>query len=86
MSYLVHTNQCCDIIHTGLEPFINLFKQLKATRLVKEINDIWSMVEEQVAKFLHIIEHNVKNRSVHFSSIIMGQLLANISIMFWMQF
>jgi len=64
MSYLVHTNRCRDIIRMGPEAFINLCERLRATRLVKDA--IRSSVEEQVAKFLHIIGHNVKNRSVAF--------------------
>ena len=64
MSYLVHTNRCRDIIRMGPEAFINLCERLRATGLVKDA--IRSLVEEQVAKFLHIIGHNVKNRSVAF--------------------
>jgi len=64
MSYLVHTNRCRDIIRMGPEAFINLCNRLRSTGLV---NDAFrSTVEEQVAKFLHIIGHNVKNRSVGF--------------------
>ncbi|KAL2343348.1 hypothetical protein Fmac_004633 [Flemingia macrophylla] len=44
--------------------FINLCERVRATTLV---NDAFrSTVEEQVAKFLHIVGHNVKNRSVSF--------------------
>jgi len=64
MSYLVHTNRCRDIIRMGPEAFINLCQRLRSTGLVKDA--IRSTVEEQVAKFLHIIGHNVKNRSVAF--------------------
>jgi len=31
---------------------------------VKDV--VWCTLEEQVAKFLHIIRHNIKNRSVLF--------------------
>ncbi|XP_017424686.1 uncharacterized protein LOC108333722 [Vigna angularis] len=64
MSYLVHTNRCRDIIRMGPEAFINLCERLRSTGLVKDV--IRSTVEEQVAQFLHIIGHNVKNRSVAF--------------------
>jgi len=36
MSYLVHTNRCCDIIRMGPEAFINLCQRLRATELVKD--------------------------------------------------
>jgi len=64
VSYLVHTNRCCDIICIGPEAFINLCERLRANGLVKDA--IWLIMEEQVAKFFHIITHNVKNRSVAF--------------------
>ncbi|XP_014512355.1 protein ALP1-like [Vigna radiata var. radiata] len=62
MSYLVHANRCRDIIRMGPEAFINLCERLRSTGLVKDV--IRLTVEEQVAQFLHIIGHNVKNRSV----------------------
>ncbi|XP_052725419.1 protein ALP1-like [Vigna angularis] len=64
MSYLVHTTQCRDIIRMGPEAFINLCDRLRSTGLVKDV--IRSTVEEQVARFLYIVGHNVKNRSVAF--------------------
>ena len=64
MSYLVHTKRCRDIIRMGLEAFIHLCQQLRETGYVKDA--FRSTVEEQVAKFLHIIGHNVKNRAVSF--------------------
>ncbi|XP_022633862.1 uncharacterized protein LOC111241213 [Vigna radiata var. radiata] len=64
MSHLVHTNWCRNIIRMGPETFINLCERLRSTRLVKDV--IRSTVEEQVVQFLHIIGHNVKNRSVTF--------------------
>nr|KYP48363.1 hypothetical protein KK1_029975 [Cajanus cajan] len=48
----------------GPATFINLCERVRATGLVKDA--LRSTVEEQVAKFLHIIGHNVKNRSVSF--------------------
>ncbi|XP_022635987.1 protein ALP1-like [Vigna radiata var. radiata] len=64
MSYLGHTNWCRDIIRMDPETFINLCERLRSTGLVKD--NIRSTVEQQVAQFLHIIGHNVKNRSVAF--------------------
>ncbi|XP_052734061.1 protein ALP1-like [Vigna angularis] len=64
MSYLVHTNRCRDIIRMGPEAFLTLCEKLRSTGLVKDA--IRSTVEQQVAQFLHIIGHNVKNRSVAF--------------------
>jgi len=67
MEYLVHSEQSRDIIRRRLEAFIKLCERIRTTGLVKYAYR--STVEEQVAKFLHIIEHNVKNRSVSFFSI-----------------
>ncbi|XP_022631726.1 putative nuclease HARBI1 [Vigna radiata var. radiata] len=64
MSYLVHTNRSRDIIRMGPEAFIKLCERVRSTGLVKDA--IRSTVEQQVAQFLHIIGHNVKNRSVGF--------------------
>ena len=62
MEYLVHTEQSRDIIRMRPKAFIKLCERIRATGLVKDAYR--STVEEQVAKFLHIIGHNVKNRSV----------------------
>jgi len=64
MEYLVHTERSRDIIHMGPKTFIQLCERIRATEVVKDAYR--STVEEQVAKFLHIIGHNVKNRSVSF--------------------
>jgi len=64
MSYLVHTDKCRDIIRMGPEAFMQLCLKLRGTSIVKDT--IKSTVEEQVAKFLHIVGHNVKNRIVSF--------------------
>ncbi|KAL2325437.1 hypothetical protein Fmac_024495 [Flemingia macrophylla] len=64
MLYLIHTEQCRDIICMGPVAFINLCERVRATGLVKDV--FRSTVEEQVAKFLHNVGHNVKNRSVYF--------------------
>jgi len=59
MQYLIHTEQCHDIIHMGPKAFLQLCQQIRGTGLVKDAYR--STVEEQVAKFLQIIGHNVKN-------------------------
>ena len=64
MSYLVHTERCRDIICMSMKTFINLCHQIRGTWMVKDA--FRSTLEEQVAKFLHIVGHNVKNRSVSF--------------------
>ncbi|WJX25100.1 hypothetical protein P8452_14172 [Trifolium repens] len=64
MSYLVHTEKCRDIIRMGPVAFMQLCQKLRGTGIVKDT--IRSTIEEQVAKFLHIIGHNVKNRTVSF--------------------
>ncbi|XP_068476540.1 protein ALP1-like [Phaseolus vulgaris] len=64
MEYLVHTERSRDIIRMGPKAFIQLCERIRATEVVKDAYR--STVEEQVAKFLHIIGHNVKNRSVSF--------------------
>ena len=64
MEYLVHTEQSRHIIRMRPEAFIKLCERIRGIGLVKDAYR--STVEEQVAKFLHIIGHNVKNRSVSF--------------------
>ncbi|XP_068486360.1 protein ALP1-like [Phaseolus vulgaris] len=64
MEYLVHIEQSRHIIRMGPKAFIKLCERIRETGLVKDAYR--STVEEQVAKFLHIIGHNVKNRSVSF--------------------
>jgi len=60
MEYLVHTKRSHDIIRMGPEAFIQLCERIRATKVVKDAYR--STVEEQVAKFLHIIGHNVKSK------------------------
>jgi len=64
MSYLVRTERCRDIFSMGLKAFINLCQRIRGTRMVKDA--FRSTTEEQVAKFLHIIDHNVKNNKFSF--------------------
>jgi len=61
MEYLVHTERSRDIIRMGPKALIQLCERIRVTEVV---NDAYrSTAEEQVAKFLHIIGHNNKNRS-----------------------
>ena len=62
MEYLVHTEESHHIICMGPEAFIKLCERIRRIGLVKDAYR--STIEEQVAKFMHIIGHNVKNRSV----------------------
>ncbi|XP_057436258.1 uncharacterized protein LOC130728726 [Lotus japonicus] len=64
MRQLAHTEKCRDIIQMGPEAFMLLVHKLRGIEIVKDT--IRSTVEEQVAKFLHVIGHNVKNRTVSF--------------------
>lgn len=64
MRQLIQIDKCQDIIRMGPEAFMLLCHKLRGTGIVKD--NIWSTIEEQVAKFLHIIGHNVKNRTVYF--------------------
>ena len=73
MSYLVHIERCRDIIRMGPEAFIHLCLQLKE---IGNVNDTFrSTVEEQVAKFLHIIGHNMKNQTVLFFFSLSGETI-----------
>jgi len=61
VEYLVHTERSRDIIFMRPQAFIQLCQRIRQTRLVKDAYR--STMEEQLAKFLHIIGHNVNNRS-----------------------
>ena len=64
MSLLVNTERCRDIIRMSPAAFITLCDKLRATNIVKD--SVKATLEEKVAKFLHIIGHNVRNRTVSF--------------------
>ncbi|XLT02900.1 hypothetical protein HN51_052251, partial [Arachis hypogaea] len=64
MTQLLTSEKCRDVIRMGPEAFRQLCQKLRETGRVK--NSIRSTVEEQVAKFLHIIGHNVKTRTMSF--------------------
>ncbi|XLR19086.1 hypothetical protein S83_046998, partial [Arachis hypogaea] len=61
---LRETNRCRDILRMGSHAFLELCAKLRATGHVKDT--IHVTVEEQVARFLYIIGHNVKNRTISF--------------------
>ncbi|XLT03427.1 hypothetical protein HN51_052778, partial [Arachis hypogaea] len=48
----------------GPDAFLQLCEKLRATRQVRDTKHV--TVEEQVARFLYIIAHNVKTRTVSF--------------------
>ncbi|XLU28786.1 hypothetical protein S245_064852, partial [Arachis hypogaea] len=64
MTQLLTSEKCRDVIRMGSEAFRQLCQKLRGTGRVKD--SIRSTVEEQVAKFLHIIGHNVKTRTMSF--------------------
>ena len=54
----------CDILRMGPNAFGHLVNILRATGLLRDTK--YSCVEEQVMKFLHILSHNVRNRTISF--------------------
>ena len=66
MSFLVHTECYRNFIRMSLHTFIQLCNKLRRTGIIKD--NMRPTVEEQVVKFLHIVEHNVTNRTmqIHF--------------------
>ncbi|XLU95142.1 hypothetical protein S245_009494, partial [Arachis hypogaea] len=64
MTQILTSEKCRDVIRMGPEAFRQLCQKLRGTGRVKD--SIRSTVEEQVAKFLHIIGHNVKTRTMSF--------------------
>ncbi|XLR22465.1 hypothetical protein S83_050365, partial [Arachis hypogaea] len=64
MTQLLESEKCRDVIRMGPEVFRQLCHKLRGTGRVKDSTR--STVEEQVAKFLHIIGHNVKTRTMSF--------------------
>ncbi|XP_016182102.1 putative nuclease HARBI1 isoform X1 [Arachis ipaensis] len=64
MQQLRETHRCRDILRMGPDAFLQLCEKLRATRQVRDTKHV--TVEEQVARFLYIIAHNVKTRTVSF--------------------
>lgn len=74
MNQLQTNEKCRDIIRMGTKAFKNLCEilrtngDLRPTRL--------ALVEEQVAKFLYILSHNVKNRTMSFFFLRSGETIS----------
>ncbi|KAK2363624.1 putative nuclease HARBI1 [Trifolium repens] len=64
MTHLVQTERCRDITRMSPATFMKLCEKLRSTGIVKDSTK--ATIEEKVAKFLHIVGHNVKNRTVSF--------------------
>nr|XP_025686021.1 putative nuclease HARBI1 [Arachis hypogaea] len=64
MQQLRETHRCRDILRMGPDAFLQLCEKLRATCQVRDTKYV--TVEEQVARFLYIIAHNVKTRTVSF--------------------
>lgn len=64
MTQLVQTEKCREVLRMGPEAFMQLCMKIRSSGRVKDSTR--TTVDEQVAKFLHIIGHNVKNRIVSF--------------------
>ena len=59
MRYLVGSERCCDIICIGPKAFVNLCGILQREGGLRPTQR--ATIEEQVAKFLYLIGHNVRN-------------------------
>ncbi|XP_057760838.1 uncharacterized protein LOC130981251 [Arachis stenosperma] len=64
MQQLRETHKYRDILCMGPDAFLQLCEKLRATRQVRDTKHV--TVEEQVARFLYIVAHNVKTRTVSF--------------------
>ena len=64
MHHLLKTDKCRDVICMSPHAFLHLCEKLRSTGRVRDSSH--ATVEEQVARFLHILAHNVKTRTVSF--------------------
>ncbi|TXG57010.1 hypothetical protein EZV62_018323 [Acer yangbiense] len=64
MTQLSTNEKCRDILRMGPNAFARLCELLRATGRLKDNKN--SIVEEQVAKFLYVLAHNAKNRTISF--------------------
>ncbi|XP_057754803.1 uncharacterized protein LOC130974068 [Arachis stenosperma] len=64
LTRLLKSEKCRDVTRMGPKAFRQLCQKLRETGRVKDSTR--STVEEQVAKFQHIIGHNVKTRTMSF--------------------
>ena len=65
MHRLRTSEKCYDVIHIGPQAFQDLCDILQRNSDLQDTQR--AIVEEQVTKFLHILSHNVKNRTISFS-------------------
>lgn len=64
MKHIVGSERCYDIIRMGPKAFLNLCTLLQDQGGLTHTRR--ASIEEQVAKFLHIVGHNVRNRVMSF--------------------
>ena len=64
MHQLRTSEKCYDVIHIGPQAFPDLCDILQRNGDLQDTQR--AIVEEQVAKFLHILSHNVKNCTISF--------------------
>ncbi|XLU45799.1 hypothetical protein S245_040613, partial [Arachis hypogaea] len=71
-AHLSETHRYRDILRMGRDAFLQLCEKLRATCQVRDTKHV--TVEEQVARFLYIIAHNIKIRtktvSRHFHTVL----------------
>ena len=76
---LTDNEDCHNQLRMGNDAFARLVNILRGISHLK--NSAHSNVEEQVVKFLHIVGHNLRNRTMKFSSVLV-KLLVVIVIKF----
>jgi hypothetical protein len=64
MKHIIGSERCYDIIRMGPKAFLNLCTLLRDHGGLTHTRG--ASIEEQVAKFLHIVGHNVRNRVISF--------------------
>ena len=64
MKHLTSDERCRNVIRMGLYAFAKLVELLGESGRLHDTKH--AIVKEQVAKFLHILNHNVKTRTVSF--------------------
>ena len=64
MHRLRTSEKCYDVIHIGPQAFQDLCDILQRNSDLQDTQR--AIVEEQVAKFIHTLSHNVKNRTIYF--------------------
>ena len=79
MSRLRTSEKSYDVIRMGSQAFHGLCDILRRDSDLQATQ--CAMVEEQVAKFLHILSHNVKNRTIFFFFVIPVRPFVAIFIM-----